>query len=1097
MKNMRFLSLLALAFLLVPGQLRGINTSDTRLMHQPALSETHMAFIYANDLWVAERDGSNVKRLTIDEGVESRPFFSPDGKHLAFSASYDGNMDVFTLPVEGGIPTRLTWHPGNDMCNGFTVDGSQVLFLSQRSVHTRRYAQLFTVPLEGGFPEQLVIPNAYYADYSPDGSQMVYSPVPPAHRQWKNYRGGTISRLWLFDMNDYSHVEIPKPEGGCNDVQPMWIGDKVYFLSDRNGEFNLYSYDTGSEAVEQLTSYDDFPILTAGYHGNSIIFERAGYLHLMDLDDGEARRVSVGIAADLPEMRSRYVGGDRYLRWGEISPTGARAVFDYRGDIVTIPADKGDPRNLTQSSSHEKYPSWSPDAKHIAYFSDESGEYMLVLAPQDGKGENKVIKPEGHGFYGMIHWSPDSKHLVYSDNSRSLYLLEVASGEITKISSDEVYTPGAMRDLFGSWSQDNQWIAYSKILATNFTQVFIYSLADGKSYPVSDGLSDAADPTFDRGGKYLYFFASTDAGPVVNWFDQSTADMEMTRNIYLVTLNKETANPFAPESDEEEVKAADSADDEDEKGDEDKKDKKKKGEGDEAGEEAEEEGMKVDVDGLHLRIVALPLGAGDYRDLECASENEVLYLSNDDGTWTMHKYSLTDREDSDVAPMSAYEISADGKKMLYAHRGQWGIADAGSAPAPGKGILKTGGIKVKIDPPAEWPLIYDEAWRVNRDYFYDPNMHGSDWEAVKAKYAPFLEDLSCRADLNRVIQWMCSELGVGHHRGGGGDNLTSTDRVGGGLLGADFKVEGNRYQITKVYEGLNWNPGLRSPLTEPGLNVEAGEFLLAVNGEELTTAQNLYEPFENMAGKIMELTVGPNADGSGSRDIMVEPIGNESALRNRDWVEGNLKKVHEATGKQVAYVYVPNTAGSGHAYFKRYFFPQAKMKGIIVDERYNGGGLLADYYIDILLRPYQAHWNFRYGMDLKSPSASIQGPKVMIIDENAGSGGDMLPFMFRKFKVGTMVGQRTWGGLVGVLGFPELVDGGGITAPNVAIWTEDGFIVENVGVAPDIEVVQTPAEVIAGKDPQLEKAIEVVMEQLEANPPAEPLRPDYPIRGLN
>jgi len=1086
----RFLLLALAGTLLFPAGSKAINTEDTRMMSEPAISDNHIAFVYANDLWVADRDGSHPRRLTVDEGIESRPRFSPDGKMIAFSAEYDGNTDVFILPVEGGIPQRLTWHPYGDYCAGFTVDGTSVLFLSQRQVHTRRFAQLFTVPVGGGYPEQLVIPNAYHACYSPDGSKMVYSPLSDRFRQWKNYRGGTISRLWIFDFDDHSKVEIPKPEGGCNDVFPMWIGDRIWFLSDRNGEFNLFSYDINSQDIEQHTGYDDFPILGASHHGDEIIFEQAGYLHTFDTGSDEAEKLTVGIATDLQELRPRYVKGDRYLRWGDISPTGARAIFDFRGEIITIPADKGDPRNITLTTdAHEKFPTWSPDGESVAYLSDASGEYRLVIAPQDGVGPKRSIPLTGTGFYAFLRWSPDGEKICYVDNGRNLYLLDVESEEITRIDSDDLYRPGAFRSLFGSWSQDSRWIAYTKFTKTNFTRVYLYSLDEGKSYPVTDGMSDATDPVFDRGGKYLYFFASTDAGPLVNWFDQSNADMEMTRSIYLVTLQDETLSPFAKESDEEESK-------EEEEKDKGEKVKGKEKNGEEEEEEEEESRLVIDLEGLQNRILAIPVDAGDYAVLGCAKENEILYLSTVERKTTMRKYNLEEREDSEVMEMNGYEISADGKKMLYALRGgSWGITDAGSKAEPGKGMLKTGAIEVKIDPVAEWPQIFHEAWRINRDYFYDPGMHGADWPAMKEKYAQFLSDLTTRNDLNRLIQWMCSELAVGHHRGGGGDDLVDPDRVDGGLLGADFSVENNRYRITRVFEGLNWNPGLRSPLTEPGLNVKAGEYILGVNGRELYATENLFSRFENTAGKIVYLTVGPNPDGSGSREIQVVPVDDENSLRNRAWVEGNLKKVHEATDGQVAYVYVPNTAGSGHEYFKRYFFPQADKKAIIVDERYNGGGALADYYIDILRRPYQAHWNMRYGMDLKTPSAAIHGPKVMIIDENAGSGGDMLPYMFRKYDLGPLVGKRTWGGLVGVLGFPELMDGGGITAPNVAIWTEDGgFIVENVGVAPDIEVEQTPAEVIDGNDPQLEKAIEVALEMLEEDPQPDAVRPPYPVR---
>jgi tricorn protease len=507
--------------------------------------------------------------------------------------------------------------------------------------------------------------------------------------------------------------------------------------------------------------------------------------------------------------------------------------------------------------------------------------------------------------------------------------------------------------------------------------------------------------------------------------------------------------------------------------------------------------MKVDIETIQDRIVAFPIKKGNYSMLGSANNGAVFYIKGSDDPDSpamLHKYDLKKRKDSEVMELDGYILSADGKKMLYNKKDTWGITTAGEKPEAGKGLLNIADIQVKIDPRIEWPQIFDEAWRINRDYFYDPGMHGADWKAMKEKYSAFLPDLACRSDLNRLIQWMCSEISVGHHRVGGGDFLNTPGAVKGGLLGADFEQTNNRYRLKKIYGGLNWNPGLRSPLTEPGINARTGEYILAVNGKDLKTDQNLYSFFENTAGKIVELTLGPNPDYTDSRVVRVVPVENEYSLRNRDWVEGNLKKVTEATNGQVAYVYVPNTAEEGHEYFKRYFFPQADRKAIIIDERFNGGGLIADYYIDILRKPYQSHWNMRYGADLKTPSASIQGPKVMIIDETAGSGGDMLPWMFRKFEVGTLVGKRTWGGLVGTVGFPELMDGGGVTAPNLAIWTKDGFIVENVGVAPDIEVEQWPALVISGRDPQLEKAIEVALKELEKNPQIDPQRPAYPVR---
>ncbi len=1093
MRNCKTVIALALIiFLSCPGALFAIDSKDTRMLSQPAISADHIAFIYAEDLWVANLDGSQPRRLTVDKGIESNPYFSPDGKTIAFSAQYDGNTDVFTIPVEGGTPTRLTWHPAADIVRGFTADGKSVLFISQQATFTNRYYQLFTVPVTGGMPVQLEIPNAYYATYSPDGKQMAYTPISDAFRQWKHYRGGSIANILIFSFADMSTIKIPQPEGGCNDVSPMWIGDNIYFRSDRNGEFNLYSYNTISKKTEQLTNFKDFPILNASAGAGQIIFEQAGYLHKFTPGTPDSKKLTIGIAADLLELRPRFVRGAEYIRSAGISPSGSRAVFDFRGDIITVPSEKGDSRNLTQTTAaHEKYPAWSPDGKTIAYFSDASGEYQLHIKPQDGKGEAKSFKLTGTGFYAFPNWSPDGKKISFVDNGRNLYLLDIASGSVKKIDGDDLYTPGPFRNIFGDWSSDSKWMSYTKVTETQFKRVYLYSVDQEKSVPLTDGLSDASEPIFDRSGKYLYFFASTDAGPVINWFDQSNADMRMTNSIYLVTLQKETVSPLAKESDEETSKAETpeppkTAD----------KDKKPT-----PAPEKKQESLRIDWDGIQDRIIDIPVTAGNYAQLGAGKEGEVLYVAStydDSGPSVLHKFDLKKRKDMDVMEVDGYLLSADGKKMLFVKGNSWGITDTGEKPGPGKGNLNTAEIQVKIDPAAEWKEIFDEAWRVNRDYFYDPGMHGVNWAAMKQKYAAFLPDLTCRDDLYLLLQWMFSELSVGHHFIlSSGDRLNPLQRVSGGLLGADYETLNNRYRFKKIYGGLNWNPNLRSPLTEPGVNAKEGDYLLAVNGKNIVAGENLYRFFENTAGKIVELTIGPNPDYTGSRVVKVVPVDNEYALRNRDWVEGNLRKVNEATKGQVAYVYVPNTAGLGHDYFKRYFFPQANKKAIIVDERFNGGGSLADYYINLLQNPYQAHWNMRYGKDLKTPSASIQGPKVMIIDETAGSGGDMLPWMFRKFKVGTLVGKRTWGGLVGILGFPEFIDGGMVTAPNVAIWTKDGFVVENVGVAPDVEVEQWPADVIRGRDPQLEKAIEIALKELEKNPPVEPVRPPYPVKVKN
>jgi tricorn protease len=1105
-----------LGLLFIPiSMLLAIDTNDTKLLTTPAISQTHIAFVYANDLWVADINGKNVRHLTTDLGIETNPAFSPDGSLIAFSAQYDGNTDVFIVPAAGGIPKRLTWHPGPDIVQSFTPDGKAVLFASPRNTYSGRYLQLYTVPLDGGYPEQLKIPYANKAVYSPDGTKIAYNPLYEAFTQWKNYRGGTNSVIWIIKLSDYSFEKIPQPEGRSNDPGPMWIGDKVYFRSDRNGEFNLFSYDPKTKEIKQLTNHKDYPVLNAAAGGGKIIFEQAGLLHIYDPQKGQETKITIGIATDLSELRERYAKGARWVRNASISPSGARAVFEFRGEIVTVPAEKGDSRNITNTPGvHERFPAWSPDGKSIAYFSDAPGEYELHLRSQDGKGETKKFRLSGAGFYDEPEWSPDGQKISYADNSCSLYWIDLKTGISKKIASEYLYQPRRGRPVYSAWSPDSKWLGYTLKSATYIQKVLVYSLDQDKSYPITDGLSDVAEPVFDAIGKYLYFFASTDAGPVKQWFDLSSADMRLTNSIYVVALTKDAPNPLVKESDEEKgapdkpaadktvpEKAAPAKPEQKTAAAEKPKDEKPK---DAAPKPAE--AVKIDFDGLDHRIVALPVPAGSYRSLTAGETGQIYYLENPPdigsaaapgfgGGASLHRYDFKARKDEILlSGVSGFELSADKKKILHISGQNFFITALAPKPLPGQGKLNVDAIEVRIDPRLEWKQIFDEAWRINRDFFYATNMHGADWPAMKKKYEVFLPHLACRSDLNRVIQWMCSELGVGHHRVGGGDSLVQAKNVPAGLLGADYSIENGRYRFKKVYGGLNWNPELRSPLTEPGVDVRAGEYLLSVDGKDIRPPAELFSFFENTAGKIVVITIGPNPDGTGSRTVQVVPIENEYALRNRDWVEGNLKKVEQATGGRVAYVYVPNTSTQGFIYFKRYFYPQADKDAIIVDERFNGGGSLADYYIDHLRKPFVSYWNMRYGADLKSPSASIDGPKVMLIDETAGSGGDLLPWMFRKFKLGSLIGKRTWGGLVGTLGFPVLMDGGSVTAPNLAIWTEDGWIVENVGVPPDIEVEQTPAEVIAGHDPQLEKAIQVVMDALKKNPPKKLQRPPYPVR---
>jgi len=1075
MKNFKvtiiFIGLIS-SFLLLPG-----TSHSTLMLTQPTVSKTHIVFSYANDLWVTNIDGTSNKRLTSASGTETNPFFSPDGKYIAFSGNYDGNIDVYIVPVEGGVPKRLTWHPYRDIVRGFSLDGKNVIFTSSRFASNRGRSKLFSVSLNGGSQIPLELPFANKFTYSPDGKYIAYIPYGEVYGQWKHYRGGTYTQIWIFSTKTKEIIKVPQPKGHCNDTDPFWIKNKIFFRSDRNGEFNLFSYHTKTKKIEQLTNHKDFPILNVNAGGGSIIYEQAGRLVLFNPSNNKITPLNIEIYTDLKEVRERYSKNPRFIRSSDISPSGARAVFGYRGEIVTVPAKKGDTRNLTNSvSAHDQFPAWSPDGKSIAYFSDKSGEYQLIITSQDGKGSVKSYNIHGAGFYTNITWSPDSKKVCFTDNARNIFWMDIKTGIINKVDSEPFYSPGAYGTATGKWSHDSNWITYHMNNASKMSQVYAYSLKTKKSRLISDGLSDASEPVFNQDGKYLFFFVSTDAGPIKHWFEMSNSDKRMSTSIYLATLQNDTLSPFAKESDEE------TGEKEEKKSD---KKKEKKPE------------FKIDFMNMEKRIIALPIPTGNYFNLQTSKDGNIFYLelNPEKRISTLHRFNLKKRKDEILGGnIRDYKLSKDGKKMLIRFSNGWAILPTGKIKS-GKGMLKTDGISVKVDPKAEWSQIYREAWRINRDYFYDPNMHGANWKSLYKKYSRFLPHLSCRQDLNRLIRWLCSELSVGHHFGGGGEFIDNSKFIPGGLLGADYKIVNNRYQFKKVYGGLNWNPRLRSPLTEPGINVKAGEFLLKVNGKTLKYPDNIFKYFETTAGKIVELTIGSDSKGTKTRLVKVVPVRSEYSIRNRDWVEKNLAYVTKKTDGRVAYVYVPNTTNMGHTYFKRYFYPQSNREAIIVDERFNGGGKIADYYIGMLGKKYNCSWAYRYGKDQHSPSSSILGPKVLLINEMAGSGGDLFPWMWRQAGLGKMIGTRTWGGLVGILGFPTLMDGGYISAPNVGFWTEkDGFAIENTGVKPDIKVEQTPKLMIEGKDPQLDRAIAEIMRALKKNPPKKHKRPPFPIR---
>ncbi|MBN1639653.1 MAG: PD40 domain-containing protein [Anaerolineae bacterium] len=1054
--------------------------TETLLLKQPTVSADHVAFLYAGDLWLADRNGDHARRLTVHPGDKSTPMFSPDGRWIAFSGSYDGNICVYVISIEGGSPRRLTYHPGADWVRGWTPDGQRVLFASSRDAPTVRYKRLYTVPLEGGYPEPLPMPMGERGAYAPDGSQIAYTRIPEPFWSWKRYRGGMTTRIWLLDLATYDYVEIP--HGNASDTFPCWLGDTVYFVSDRSETVNLFAYQTRSGAVTQLTHHADFDVrsLTAG--AGMLAYEQGGRIHLYDPTTQTSRALHISLGADLPATRPHFQRAVNAIRKAGLSPTGARALFEVRGEIVTVPAKKGEIRNLTRTPGvHERDPAWSPDGQRIAYFSDHSGEYELVIADQSGLQDKTTISLGGRSFYYGPTWSPDGTKIAYTDKALNLYYIDLEDKTPVRVDTDTYDHP--WRSLNPAWSPDSRWIAYTKRLNTHMRAVYLYELGTGQSQQVTDGLSDTTWACFGPEGKYLYFAASANFGLNTGWLDMSSYERPVRCGLYVAVLNKDDPSPLAPESDEEPEK-------EEPKTDEDKADEDK----DQDKEAAKTVEVRIDLAGLDQRILALPVPERGYGALQ-AAENKLYYLETLPNQWgarkptlyALHAYDLKERKDEVlVVQVRGFWLSADGKKLLYQGEqdGAYTLVDTDKKPGSDTGETKLdlGNLEVYVDPRAEWRQMFDEVYRIQRDFFYDAHMHGVDWEAVCERYRPFLDHVGHRSDLNYLFAEMMGELVVGHAYVGGGE-VPGSAPVKCGLLGADWEIVDGAYRIARVYPGQNWHPELRAPLTEPGVNVVAGEYLLAVNGQPLRAPDNVYRLFEQTADRLTELRVGPSTDDTEARTVTVKPVDSETALRHWAWVEGNRRRVDALSGGKVAYVYMTNTSLEGYESFNRYYFSQLDRQGVVIDERFNGGGSVADYVVDMLDRPLLCHWATREGAVFHSPNASIFGPKVMIINEYAGSGGDAMPLFFRRRGLGKLVGKRTWGGLIGIYDYPVLMDGGQVTAPRLAIFGPDNeWEVENVGVSPDVEVEMTPKDVIAGGDPQLEVAVEIVLQELAEHP---------------
>jgi len=1212
-----------------------------RMLKYPDVGATHIAFSYANDLWLVPRAGGMATPLASPAGVELSPRFSPDGETIAFMANYDGNSDLYTMPVAGGVPQRVTHHPTRETLCDWTPDG-RLLFYAGGMGSYPRAAELYTVAADGGLPEKLPVPYGANGAVSPDGQWLAYTPHSRDDRTWKRYMGGMATDIWLFHLSKHTSKKITN--WGGTDSQPMWHGEKLYYFSDAGPEHrkNIWVYDVKTGKHRQVTNFKDYDVKwpSIGPGPNSqgeIVFQCGADLHLLNLATEKSSVVEVTIPGDRPKIREQTIDVSRSIMDWNISSTGKRAVIEARGDIWTVPAKHGSPRNLTRTPGvAERDPAWSPDGRWITYFSDETGEYQLYITQSDGKGETRQLTSEGATYRYSPIWSPDSKHIAFGDKSGAGWLYTLETEELKHVDTNpwgRLSRP--------SWSHDSRWVAYTKGCDNQLSAIWLYNLETDEKCQVTSGMFSDTWPTFDRKGEYLYYASNREFSSPIYEDAGATFIYANTDRLMLAPLRADVESPYAPKSDEEEWEEDEEEDEEeeeegeeeesgeetdeeqtDEEGQEDEGEEEEDEEGEEE-QEAEDDGVtgvwegtvqgdeplppeglpftltlhlsddsvtgslsagpytgsitggtydreggglsctleieteegietfdlaatiegesitgtvtgvdfsatfsgtrtsktvpeeeeedekekalekvEIDLEGFEARAITLPVGRGGFYRLCVNDKGHLIYTRSSrggggDGT----SIKIFDVEDDDrkektvIGGTGAFVMSPDGKKLLVRQGSKMAIVKAAASQKMDK-PLSLSGMRVVLQPRAEWKQVFHDAWRIYRDFFYDPHMHGVDWAAVREHYGKMLDDCVSREDVSFLIREMISELNVGHAYYWGG----STDRgpsVTTGMLGCDFELDSGAYRIAKIYAGAPWDADARGPLSQPGVDVKEGDYLLAVNGVALDTRQDPWAVFQGLTSKVVTITVSdkPERDDE-ARDVLVKLLSSERNLRFRDWIDENRAYVAEKTGGKVGYIYVPDTGTNGQSELFRQFYGQLDKQALIIDERWNGGGQLPNRFIELLNRPATNYFARRDGKDAPTPSTSHQGPKCMLINGLAGSGGDMFPALFRIAGLGKLIGTRTWGGLVGLSGNPRLIDGAYVSVPTFAYYELDGtWGIEGHGVDPDIEVIDDPALMVNGQDPQLDAAIAHMLEEVERNPYVSPKRPPYPDRS--
>jgi tricorn protease len=1044
-----------------------LSAQGTRLLRQPAISATQVAFAYGGDIWIVAKNGGEARRITSTPATEANPQFSPDGQWLAFSSDRSGTAQVYVVSAQGGTPTRLTWYPAASLPRGWTPDGKNVLYSSGRENAPTTFSRLWTVPASGGASVLLPAPWAFDGKLSSDGNKLAVDRMSRWDVEFRHYRGGQNTALQVLDLKTLKEDIVPTQ--GSMDIRPVWLNNELYYLSDADFIMNIWAYNPSGGAARQVTHLSSGDIKWLNSNGKELVYEHNGYLHIYDPVAKKDQQLTINVLGDFPWAETKMEDVTPSASNASLSPTGKRILLEARGEIFTIPVENGDARNLTRSSgAADRRPLWSPDGKQIAWLSDRDGSgYALYLTDQENTKEPRKISIGESKLWWSPSWSPNGKLIAYTDNSATVKLIELSTGAITTI--DTAGTNLDRGNMGLTWSPDSKWLAYTKTAANNFRTVMVWSADNKTTRQLSDPMADAISPAWDMNGRYLYFLASTNYALGSGWANTSSQQAQPSFGAYITILRKDDPNPFPLKTDEEPDTSKPAPKD-----------------------TGSFKGVRIDWDLIDRRIVAMPIPVSNYSAMMAGPKGTVFVVA----AGALSKYTVADKKMEQMVTGSQFKVSANGEKLLLRSGNAWRVVSTARPPAATDGMVNAK-LQMELNRSEEWKQIFTEAWRYQRDYFYDRNMHGRDWKEVWEQYEPLIPYIRHRTDLSYLLDQLGGETSVGHSFVNGGD-FPALDTFRVGVLGADLTAENGRWKIKKIYTSESWNPSLIAPLAQPNLKVQEGNYLLAVNGTSLTADQDPYALFNGSAMQQTVLLINTRPDTAGAWTIRVQPLTSESALRQMAWVEDNRRKVEQLSNGKLGYVWVPNTGGGGFSYFNRYYFAQQDKQGAVIDERFNGGGLLDDYMVDLMTRRLRAALTNEVpdGRAMRLP-AGILGPKVLLINELAGSGGDFFPWIFRQQKVGPLIGTRTWGGLVKASTHYAFVDGGAMTSPDNAVFDpiQNKWVAENTGVAPDIEQKISAAAVAQGRDLQLEKAVEEALKLLDKEPWPAVKKPVYSAPG--